>query len=150
MYNFWSKRFQVIANCAWGCWLTRYCNSHRKASWKIWVKLITNYNVGQCPTWWPPCRILVASSVQRRKLWWRPLLECRAVTLPRREAGWNLQGCAKLVNRYQPLVRWSSPYYQDMWRRYCCLASFFPVVDTCLSCEDIARQSCAMVRRWRF
>jgi len=26
----------------------------------------------------------------------------------------------------------------------------FPIVDTCLSCEDIARQSCAMVRRWRF
>ena len=27
---------------------------------------------------------------------------------------------------------------------------FFPTVDTCLSSEDIARQSCAMVRRWRF
>ena len=24
---------------------------------------------------------------------------------------------------------------------------FFPTVDTCLSCEDIAQQSCAMVRR---
>jgi len=23
--------------------------------------------------------------------------------------------------------------------------NFFPIVDTCLSCEDIARQSCAMV-----
>jgi len=27
---------------------------------------------------------------------------------------------------------------------------FFPIVDTWLSCEDIARQSCAMVLRWRF
>jgi len=27
---------------------------------------------------------------------------------------------------------------------------FFPIVDTCISCEDIARQSSAMVRRWRF
>ena len=27
---------------------------------------------------------------------------------------------------------------------------FFPIVDTCLSCEDIARQSCGMVPRWRF
>jgi len=26
---------------------------------------------------------------------------------------------------------------------------FFPVVDTCLSCEDIARQIYAMVCRWR-
>jgi len=27
---------------------------------------------------------------------------------------------------------------------------FFPIVDTCVSCEAIARQSCGMVRRWRF
>ena len=44
----------------------------------------------------------------------------------------------------------SSPYCGDMWRTYCCLISFFLIVDTCLSCEDIARQSCAMVPRWRF
>ena len=30
------------------------------------------------------------------------------------------------------------------------LNNFFPIVDTCLSCEDIARRSCAMVPRWRF
>jgi len=30
------------------------------------------------------------------------------------------------------------------------LTSFFPIVDTCLSSEDIARQSCAMVQKWRF
>jgi len=30
------------------------------------------------------------------------------------------------------------------------LNMFFPIVDTCLSCEDMARQSCAMVPRWRF
>jgi len=28
------------------------------------------------------------------------------------------------------------------------LNKFFQIVDTCLSCEDIARQSCAMVPRW--
>jgi len=27
---------------------------------------------------------------------------------------------------------------------------FFPVVDTSLSCEDIAGQSCAMLPRWWF
>jgi len=26
----------------------------------------------------------------------------------------------------------------------------FPIVDTCLSCEDIAWQSCAMAPRWQF
>ena len=80
----------------------------------------------------------------------RPLLECRAVTLPRRESRWNLQGCPKLANRSQPLVGRSSPYCEDMWGRHCCLTSFFPIVDTCLSCEDIARQICAMVPKCRF
>ena len=30
------------------------------------------------------------------------------------------------------------------------LNKFFPIVDMCLSCEDIARQTCAIVPRWRF
>ena len=50
----------------------------------------------------------------------------------------------------QPLVSQSSPYCEGMLGRYCCLTSFFPIVNACLSCEDIARQSCAMVPRWRF
>jgi len=83
------------------------------------------------------------------KFGWHPTLECRAVMLPRRETHWNLQGCPKLANRSQPLVGLSSPYYEGMWRTYCCLTGFFPIVDTCLSCEDIARQICGMVPRWR-
>jgi len=82
------------------------------------------------------------------KFGWRPLLECRAATLPRGETRWNLLGCPKLGNRSQPLLSRSSPYCENMWKRYCCLA-FFPIVNMCLSCEDIARQSCAMVPRWR-
>jgi len=62
----------------------------------------------------------------------------------------DLYDVVKLTKRSQPLVGRTSPYCDDMWRRYCCLTSFFPIVDTCLSCEDIARQSCAMVRRWQF
>jgi len=84
------------------------------------------------------------------KFGWRPILECRPLTLPRRETRWKLQGCPKLPERSQPLVGRSSPYCGNMWRRYCCLTSFFLIVDMCLSCEDIARQSCAMVPRWRF
>jgi len=81
---------------------------------------------------------------------WRPLLECRAVTLSRQESRWNLLGWPKLTKWSQPLVGRSSPYCKDMWGRYCCLTSFVPTVDTCLSCEDIVRQSCGMVPRWRF
>jgi len=59
-----------------------------------------------------------------QKFGWRPLLECRAVTLLRRETRWSLQGCPKLANRSQPLVGRSSPYYEGIWRKYCCLISF--------------------------
>ena len=81
------------------------------------------------------------------KFSWRPLLECHAVSLPRRETHWNLQGCPKLANSSHLLVSQSSPYCEDMWGKHCCLPIFFPIVDTCLSCEDIVRQSCAMVPR---
>jgi len=77
-------------------------------------------------------------------VWLTPTTRCRAVTLPICKTSWNLQGCPKLVNRYQPLVGWSSPYCEDMRRRYCCLTSFFPIVETCLSCKDIADK----VLRW--
>jgi len=76
------------------------------------------------------------------KFGWRPLLECRAVTLPRCETRWNLQGCPKLANWSQPLVGRSSPYYEDVWKRYRCLTIFFPIVDTCLSCEDSPTKLC--------
>jgi len=58
-------------------------------------------------------------------------------------------GVSQTPNRFQPLLCQSSPYCEDMWGRYCCLISFFPIVDVCLSCEDIALQNCAMVPRWR-
>jgi len=72
------------------------------------------------------------------KFGWRSLLDCRAVMLPRRETRWNLLGCPK------PVVGRSSPYGGDMWRTYFCCLTFFLIVDTCLICEDIARQ----VVRW--
>jgi len=106
--------------------------------------------VGQCPTWWSPCRTQVAPSVQRRKVWLTPTSRCRAVMLPRRKTRWNLQGCLKLPDGSQPLVGRRSPYCGNMWKTYRCSTNFFPIVDTCLSCQDIARQTCAMVPRWWF
>jgi len=111
--------------------------------------IMTTRNVGQCDG--RPAEYRWRPLFNAAKFGWRPLLQsvC-AVTLPRRETRWNVQGCPKLPNRSQPLVGRSSPHYKDMWSRHCCLTSFFPIVDTCLSCEDTARQSCPMVPRWRF
>ena len=82
-------------------------------------------NVGQCPTWWPPCRIWVAPFVQRRKVWLTS-----TTRVPRSNAA-NMRNPLKFAAVpqtgkpiSQPLVGWSSPYYQDMWRRYCCFTSF--------------------------
>jgi len=76
------------------------------------------------------------------KFSWRPLLDARNQL--------KFAGVPKWSNRSQPLVGRSSPYYEDTWRTYWCLTIFFPIVDRCLSCEDIARQNCAMVPSWRF
>jgi len=43
----------------------------------------------------------------------------------------------------------SLPYCGDVCRRYCCLTSFLPIVNTCLSCRDTVRQSCTMVPKWQ-
>ena len=47
----------------------------------------------------------------------------------------------------------SEPKFTILWGRVgelLLLNMFFPIIDTCLSCKDIARQSCGMVPRWRF
>jgi len=72
-------------------------------------------NVGQCPIDGRPAEYKWRPLFNAAKFGWRTLLECRAVTLPRRETRWNLHGCPKLTNRYQPVVSRSSPYCEDMW-----------------------------------
>jgi len=47
----------------------------------------------------------------------------------------------------------SGPKFTILWghvEKILLLNKFFPIVDTYLSCKDIARQSCGMVPRWRF
>jgi len=94
----------------------------------------------------------VAPSVQCRKVWLTlsTLLPCSNAAKsrnPLKLAGVPQTG--KPISAARGLHR-SSLYCGDIWRTYCCLTSFFLIVDTCFSCEDIARQSCAMVPRWRF
>jgi len=81
---------------------------------------------------------------------WRPLLECRAVTMLRRQTRWNYQGVPKTN---ETISAASGPKFTILWghvEEILLLNKFFLIVDTCLSCEDIAWQSCAMVPRWRF
>ena len=76
-----------------------------------------------------------------------PVSDVTAVTKPRCKICWKLLGCPNLPNVRGQWTKFTRG--DDVWRRYCSLTSFFPIVDTCLSCEDTARQSSAMVPRWQ-
>jgi len=52
----------------------------------------------------------------------------------------------------QPISAVRGPKFTILWEHVediLLFNKFFPTVDICLSCEDIAQQSCAMVCRWR-
>jgi len=72
-----------------------------------------------------PAEYMWRSLFNAAKFGWRPLLERRAVTLPRRETGWNLQGCPKLTKRSQPLECRSSPLLWGHVEEILLLNNFF-------------------------
>jgi len=90
---------------------------------------------------------------------WRPLFNAAVCLTPTTRVACSnaaktqnllkLAGVPKLANRYQPLVGQSSPYCGDV-EEILLFYNFFPIVNTWLSCEDMARQSCAMVCRGEF
>ena len=103
-------------------------------------------NVGQCPRWWSPCWTQVAPSVQRCRFWltlttWLP---CSNAAKTRNLL--KLAGVPQTTGSISAISGRCSSYCGDILRTYCCFTSFFLIVDMCLGCEDIAQQSCAMVR----
>jgi len=90
----------------------------------------------------------VAPSVQRHKVWLTPTARVPYSNAAKTRNPLKLAG---VPQTRQQISAVSGPMFAilvDMWR-YCCLTSFFPIVDTCLNCEDIARQICAVVPRCR-
>ena len=81
----------------------------------------------------------------RAKFRWPPLRDIGAVTKQNPFAG--------VAQSHQLIAAISEPKFTILWGlvgEILLLNKFFPVVDICLICEDIARQSCAMVPRWEF
>ena len=91
---------------------------------------------------------------------WRPL--SNAAVWPAPTAGVPCSNAAKMRNSLKlagapqttgPISAASGPKFSILWghlEEILLLNKFFPIVDTCLSCKDMPRQSCAMVPRWRF
>ena len=60
---------------------------------------------------------------------------------------------AGVPQTHPPISAVSVPMFTMLWahvEEILMFNNFFPIVDTCFSCEDITPQSCAMARRWRF
>ena len=114
------------------------------------AKILPTRNVGQCPMWWPPCQIYVAPSVQRRKVWLTPTTEMRCSNAAKTR---NPLKFAGVPQTRQQISAASEPKFTILWghvEEILLLNNFFfPIVDTCLSCEDIARRSCGIVPRWQ-
>ena len=108
--------FRVVSSLQIDCWVWRWKNFENRPITRMWANAQRDGRPAEHR--WRPV-------FNTAKFGWRPLLECRAVTMPRRETRWNELGCPKLPDRSQPLVGRSSPYYGYIWRRYCCLTSFF-------------------------
>ena len=113
------------------------------------VKVIAKPKVGVF--WDTVYSVPAQETVKHRAMFgWLLLSDVAAVTKPRRETRWNLLGCPKLANRYQPLV---GQVYHIVricaWMRYCCLTSF----SDCRYMPWLRRYSptnLSMVPRWRF
>jgi len=85
------------------------------------------------------------------KFGWRPLLECRAVTLQGKMR--NPLKLAGVPQTNGPISAASKPKFTVLWghvKEIFLLNKFFPIVDVHLNCQDIAQQSCTIVRRWQF
>ena len=108
-------------------WLKPWFHVKIKFFYRILKCLVFYFNMEPCLT--PTTRVPCSNAAKTRN----PL---------------NFAGCPKLANRSQPLVGLSSAYYEDM-EEVLLLNRFLSIVDTCLSCEYIARQICGMVLRWR-
>jgi len=81
---------------------------------------------------------------------WRSLIDCRAVKLPKTRNPLKLPG---VPQTNETISAASTPKFTILCghvEEILLLKKFFPIVDICLSCEDIARRSCGMVPRWRF
>ena len=90
----------------------------------------------------------MAPSVQRRKVWLTPTTRCHAAkTRNQLKFGGVPQTGQPISAASRPKFTILSGHVEDILLLN---RVFFPIVDTCLSCEDIARQSCGMVPRWRF
>ena len=106
--------------------------------------------MGQCPTWWPPCRIEVASSVQCHKVWLTPTTGVPCSNTANMRNPLKLAGMPETTGTNSAVSGLKFTIVGGHVEEILLLNKFFSDCWSCLSCEDIAGQICPMVPRWRF
>jgi len=92
-----------------------------------------------------------APSLQHRKVWLMPTTKVPWSNAAKTRNPLKFAGVPQTRQQISTVSRSKfTILYENMWRRCRCLTSFFPIVDTCLSCEDTARQSCPMYQNGDF
>jgi len=108
-------------------------------------------NVGQCPTWWLPCRTYVAPSVPRRIVW---LMLTTWLPCSNAAKSWKLFKFAGVPQTGKPISAAGGLKFTILWGHLEDILLLNKFFSDCrcvpFSCEDVAQQSCAMVPRWRF
>ena len=92
----------------------------------------------------------MAPSVQRRKVRLTPTTRVPCSSAAKTRYPLKFAG---VPQTRQPISADSGPKFIILYGHVediLLLNKFFSIVNTCLICEDIAQQSCAMVPRWRF
>ena len=90
------------------------------------------------------------ASVQRRKVWLTPTTRVPCSNAAKTRKPLKFVGVPQTRQHISAVSR---PKFAILWghvEEVSMFNQFFPIVDTCLSCEDTARRSCAIVSKWRF
>ena len=103
------------------------CKTWTQSEFCTWQNSITGAKAAKNVLYSVPAQ---KTAKHRAKFGCPPVSDVAAVTKPRRKTRWNLLGWPQLWNGSQTLVSRCLPYCEDMCRTYCCLTSFFRIVDT--------------------
>ena len=86
----------------------------------------------------------MAPSVQRRKVWLTPTTRVPCSNAAKTRNRLKLAGVPQTSEMISAACGPKFTILRGHVEEVSCLTSFFPIVDTCLSCEDIGRQICGM------
>ena len=92
----------------------------------------------------------VAPSVQSRRVWLTPTTRVPCSNADKTRNPLKFAGVPKTRHQISAVSRPKFTILSGRVEEVLLFNLFFPIVDTCLSSEDIVQQSCAMVPKWRF